>query len=160
MGVEKTSGLGFQLYADAADTVHREGRPFTVIGHLHSPEEFLVTEDPADGSVRVFSADLAAAWPLNTSRSALELCLEAIERYLQSAPQNAAPQVFTAEEMRERLDRLARGEVAPRTPPKQAVPHRERVKQLRRELKAADRTALTRASWWSGTLEEAKNDLI
>ncbi len=160
MGVENTSKLGFRLYADGTKTVQRRDRPFTVIGHLHSPEEYLVAEDPVDGSVWVFSGDLSTAWPLNTSRSALEECLAAFERYLEDGPENPGPTVFTADEMRERLERHARGETVVRTPPKPALSHRTRMKRLRHDVKEADRSALTRESWWSGALEEAKNDLI
>lgn len=160
MSVEKTSELGFHLYADGTDTFHRQGRSFTVIGYLHSLEEFLIAEDPVAGFVWVFSADLSAAWPLNVSRSALEACLAAFERYLKDGPESSGPMVLTAEEMRERLDRRAKGELVPRTPPKRAVSHRKRMKRLRHEFKAADRSTLTRESWWSGTLEDAKSDLI
>lgn len=160
MSVDQTGVLGFQLHADGTEIVRRHERPFTVLGHLHSREEFLVAEDAVDGSVWVFSADLSTAWPLNASRSALDACLAAFERYLADGPEIFGPVVVSAEEMRERLDRLARGEVSPRKTPKRTVSHRVRMKRLRQDVRSADRSALTSESWWSGVMEEAENDLI
>lgn len=166
MSDERTVGLGFQLYADVADiadiagAAERLGRPLRVIGHLHRPEEFLVAEDPADGSVWVLAADLSAEWPLNASRSALDACLTAFGRYVEDGPEASSPTVYSADEMRERLERFARGEVVSRAPQKPPVPHRTRLKHLHSDLKAADRSALARTSWWSGVLEDAKHDLL
>ncbi|UTX52597.1 SUKH-4 family immunity protein [Leucobacter aridicollis] len=162
----RTGGLGFQFYADAADVAKAAGaaqrlrRPLRVIGHLHSPEEFLVAEDAADGSVWVLAADHSAEWPLNVSRSALDACLTAFGRYLDSGSKASGPAVYSADEMRERLERFARGEVVSRAPQKPPAPHRARLKRLHRELKAADRSVFARNSWWSGVLEDAKNNLL
>ncbi|GAA2825881.1 SUKH-4 immunity protein of toxin-antitoxin system [Leucobacter komagatae] len=163
MGDERGSALGFQFYADGADAAaiaSRPGRELAVIGHLHSPTEFLVAEDTADGSVWVLAADLSAEWPLNASRSAFDACLAAFGRYLDAGPSISGPVVYSADEMRERLERFARGEISARAVQKQPVPHRTRLKRLRSELKTADRSALSSDSWWSGALENAKDDLL
>lgn len=160
MSFEESSRLGFRFHADGIETVDRQGRRFTVIGYLHSPEEFLVAEDTVDGSVWVFAVDLSTTWPLNTSRSALDACLAAFEQYFEDGPKNPGTAVFTAEEMRERLERHARGEFVARESSKPALSHGKRMRRLRNDVKMADRSALTRESWWSGVLEEAKNDLI
>ena len=160
MSDEASSALGFQIYADAAAVASRTGRGLAVIGHLHSPTEFLVAEDTADGSVWVLAADLSAEWPLNADRSAFDACLAAFGRYLDDGPNASGPVVYSADEMRERLERFARGEVAARTPQKSPLPHRTRLKRLRSELKTADRSTLSRGSWWAGVLENAKNDLL
>lgn len=166
MGDEQSSALGFQVYADAVDsaamatTASRPGRELAVIGYLHSPTEFLVAEDPVVGSIWVLAADLSAEWPLNASSSAFDACLAAFERYLDDGPSTSGPAVYSADEMRERLERFARGEVSARTPQSPPVPHRTRLKRLRSALKTADRSALSSDSWWSGALEDAKNDLL
>lgn len=160
MSDEETNPLGFHLYANPATTVRWRDRAFSVIGHLHRPEEFLVGEDSSDDSVWIISSDLLGEWPLNASRRALEGCLAAFERYLADGPEDTGPVVYTGEEMRERLERFRRGELAPKPPSKPVVSHRKRLKRLRQDFASADPSALTPESWWSTTLEEAKHDLI
>lgn len=160
MTVDETSGVGFRLYAEGTDTQYRQGRASTVIGYLHSPTEFVVGEDPRDGTVWILPAECLELWPLNSSRSALEACMAAFDRYLEDGPEDSGPVVRTLEEMREDLDRMKRGELKPRKRATPALSHRKRVRRLLKDVKAADPSALNRASWWAGPLEEAKDDLI
>ncbi len=160
MSDEMTSAVGHRLYPEATGEVRCHGRAFTVIGCLHSPDEFLIGVDATDGSVWVVASDLQAAWPLNASRSGLEACIAAFDRYVEDGPADSGPTVYSAGEMRERLELLAKGELAPRPPRKPAVSHRRRFARLRKDFRAADTSALAPASWWAATLEEAKHDLI
>lgn len=115
MSGEATSALGFRIHSDSTETVQWQGHAMRVIGELHRADEFIVGERADDGSAWVLTADLANAWPLNAHRPAFEACLAAFDRYIETGPPDLGPMVLTAAEVRERRERRARGELAPRS---------------------------------------------
>ncbi|GAA2130353.1 hypothetical protein [Glycomyces algeriensis] len=150
--------LGFAL-TDESGTRAAAGRTLRLIGHVHSPAEFLIGEDTADATVWVLDVARGELHPLNRDRERTERFLAAFGAYLHDGPPAPAPMVLDARQAAERLALLRAGKVAPRAPARPAVPHRKRLRRLLEALERADPDALA-ASWWCGSIEQAKDDLL
>jgi hypothetical protein len=152
--------LGFALSAvPGSRFVDAGGRRLRVIGRVHSDEEFLIGEDAGDGSVWVVDVASEAVHPLNRDRARTARFLEAFSAYLRDGPPEAAPMALTAQEAAERLARLRAGKVVPRAPARAAVPHDVRLRRLLDALEETDPEAVA-SSWWSGAIEQARDDLL
>lgn len=150
--------LGFAL-TDASGPRVVSGRTLRLIGHVHSESEFLIGEDAADATVWILDVARDDLHPLNRDRARTERFLEAFGAYLRDGPPAPAPMVLDARQAAERLALLRAGKVTPRAPVRPAVPHRKRLRRLLEALEQADPEALA-GSWWSGPIEQAKDDLL
>ncbi|GAA4784376.1 hypothetical protein [Microbacterium gilvum] len=129
------------------------------IGTVHDGE-FLVMED-SDGTTSVHDSATGDRYPLNRDRRATEGFLEAFAEYLSSGPPTPGPVTMTAEQAAERLRAFREGQVRPRAlPTDKGLPHRTRLRKLRKRLHAIDTTATGPDSWWRSLIEEAENDLL
>lgn len=151
--------LGFALPNEPGPPVAAAGRTLLVIGHVHSEAEFLIGEDTEDATVWVLDVADGALHPLNRDRARTARFLEAIGEYLRDGPPAAAPMVLDARQAADRLALLRAGKVAPRAPARPAVSHRVRLRRLLEALERIDPEAAA-ASWWSGPIEQAKDDLL
>ncbi|WP_402840764.1 hypothetical protein [Microbacterium sp. GXS0129] len=136
-------------------------REAVVIGHVHDGE-FLIVEFVADATTAVFDVAGRHTVPLNRDRAATAGFLQAFADYLRSAGPSSGPRVLTADQAAERLAAFRAGKIAPPPPPTAAaLPHSVRVRNLLRALRRIDTQAATSpGSWWSGAIEQAKDDLI
>lgn len=149
--------FGIRLYRTTAKADVAAGA--REIGTVHDGE-FLVMED-SDGTTSVRDAATGDRFPLNRDRRATEGFLEASAEYLSSGPPTPGPVTMTAEQAAERLRAFREGRVRPRTlPADKGLPHRTRLRTLRKRLHAIDSTATGPDSWWSNLIEEAENDLL
>jgi hypothetical protein len=134
-------------------------REAVVIGHIHDGE-FLIVEFVADATTAVFDVAGRHTVPLNRDRAATAGFLQAFADYLRSAGPSSGPRVLTADQAAERLAAFRAGKIAP-PPPTAALNHSVRVRNLLRALRRIDpQAAKSPASWWSGAIEQAKDDLI
>jgi hypothetical protein len=151
--------LGFSL-SDGPElrTVDAGGRTLRVFGSVHSPAEFLLGEASDDGSTWVVDVATRQAHRLNQDRASTERYLAAFGDYLRDGPADTA-MVLTAQQASERLALLRAGKIKPGVPARRPVAHEVRLRRLLDELRAIDPEA-AEASWWSGTIEQAEDDLL
>lgn len=148
--------FGISLYPTATGEAVSGARE---IGSVHDGE-FLIMED-ADGTTSVRDVTTGDRFPLNRDRKATEGFLQAFAEYLSSGPPTPEPVTMTAEQAAERLRAFREGKVPARSlASAQGLPHRTRVRKLRKRLHAIDKAATGPASWWSSLIEQAEDDLL
>jgi hypothetical protein len=151
--------LGFALLnADAATDTDVPGVDGRIIGHIHGDEFFIV--ECADRTVVVVDQATSEIIPLNRDRGALEEFLAAFDEYVRTGTPASPATVMNASQAAERLALMRAGKLKPAAKQTPAISHKKRYKGLKKRLEATDRNALSDKSWWSGTLEQAKDDLI
>lgn len=129
------------------------------IGNVYSGE-FLVMEG-SDGTISVWEVATGHRFPLNRDRKATEGFLASFAEYLSSGPAAPTPVTMRAEQAAERLRAFREGQIRPPSSlPRKELSHRTRLKKLRKQLNAIDRTATGPDSWWRGIIEEAENDQL
>jgi hypothetical protein len=134
-------------------------RDAVVIGHVHDGE-FLVVEFMTDATTAVVDVANGHTVALNRDRAATAGFLQAFADYLRSAGPSSGPRVLTADQAAERLAAFRAGKISP-PPTSAALSHSVRLRNLLRTLRRIDpQAAKSPASWWSGAIEQAKDDLI
>ncbi|WP_217180264.1 hypothetical protein [Streptomyces sp. AC495_CC817] len=152
--------LGIVLHEREPHRVAGMEREAHVIGSIHDGE-LLVVEFADDGTTAVLDVDTGEVSALNRDRAATEAFLAAFEEYLRAGPRPQGPVVMTAAQAAERLAAFREGRIVPTPTSPAETPHPRRLKTLRRRVRAADAAAVSDpASWWSGPLEQAGDDLL
>jgi hypothetical protein len=158
--VSDDARFGLTLYPRPTGTTRCDDRDFTVIGQIGGPDEEQLLLDP-DGHVLVLDLGSQQLAPLNSSLEALRSFLAAGERYYATGPRpSPAPMVLSGAQMQERLAAMRRGELKPAAPAPAPLPHKKRVKQLRKTLKDVDPAAIKPGTWWGVILEQLDDDLL
>jgi hypothetical protein len=161
--------FGLTLYPQPSGKIRCGERDFTVIGQIGGPDEEQILLDgdgdgdggsDGDGRVLVLQVGSQELSPLNSSLDRLRSFLAACERYYATAAPTAGPMVLSGAQLQERLAAMHRGELKPAAPAPAPLPHKKRVKLLRKTLKDVDPAAIKPGTWWGFILEQLDDDLL
>ncbi|GAB3617763.1 hypothetical protein GCM10027416_23200 [Okibacterium endophyticum] len=154
------ASLGFVLSDDAEPgIIDVDGRVLRVVGHVHSPDEFVVGEDSADGHMWVVDVASGRVHHLNQDRVRTGGFLAAFDEYVRDGRSSDTATMLTAEQASQRLAQLRAGRVRPRAATREVVPHNVRFQRLLARLHEIDPEA-TSSSWWAGIIEQARDELL
>ncbi|WP_020617284.1 SUKH-4 family immunity protein [Paenibacillus daejeonensis] len=160
-GKEPPLGMVFE-----APYLRQELPSHVVIGREIWEEGLYITMDQKSGVVWAISeGEQQKPVYMNASITGLLTFMDRIlgfRKQTDALPPAPPPSVWTAEQMKERLEKLRNGELRPVSNPEDEQARRQRAslfRQLKRELKTIDAQALRAACWWGTVLEEMADEL-